>query len=130
MRFLWFRLLWGPKPKKADAFLLLLSHGKTKGGFPSGGRKGVARSEANFLSPLTELQKFLTTNVRPTAEHNVAGLCSDAVDYRARDSTSTGRRSSVVASGRDTGRWRPEQAGGFFAELSLALGCKESDRAR
>ncbi len=103
---------------------------RTKGGIPFGGRKGVARRAANFLSPLTELEKFLTTSVRPIAEHKVAGVCSDAEGYRSRYSVSTGRRSSVVASGRDTGRWRPERAGGFFAELSLALGCKESDRAR
>ncbi len=103
---------------------------KTKEGLPSGGRKGVARSAANFLSPLTELEKFLTTSVRPIAEHNVAGLCSDAEGYRSRYSTSTGRLGSIIASGRRNGRWRPERAGDFFAELSLALGCKESDAVR
>jgi len=120
----------GPQAKESGCVLLLLSHGRTKGGLPSGGRKGGARSAANFLSPSTELEKFLTTSVEPTAEHNVAGLCSDAEGCRSRYSTSIGRLGSAVASGRKSDRWRPERAGDFFAELSLALGYKESDVAR
>lgn len=96
------------RQRKRTRFCSFYRAGRIKGGLPCGGRKGVARSEPNLLSPSTELERRGATSGSRFEGHEVIGFVPAAGGFRS------------------LRRGRP---GDFFAPLSLALVGKESGRA-
>lgn len=96
------------RQRKRTRFCSFYRAGRIKGGLPCGGRKGVARSEPNLLSPSTELERRGATSGSRFEGHEVIGFVPAAGGFRS------------------LRRGRP---GDFFAPLSLAPVGKESGRA-
>lgn len=116
------------RQRKRTRFCSFYRAGRIKGGLPCGGRKGVARSEPNLLSPSTELERRGATSGSRFEGHEVIGFVPAAGGFRSL------RRSAQVGArpGRSTAALWPCCAEGdpeiSLPRLSLAPVGKESGR--
>ena len=116
------------RQRKRTRFCSFYRAGRIKGGLPCGGRKGVARSEPNLLSPSTELERRGATSGSRFEGHEVIGFVPAAGGFRSlRRSAQVGARPGAARP--HCGRAAPRRPGDFFAPLSLAPVGKESGRA-
>ena len=81
------------RQRKRTRFCSFYRAGRIKGGLPCGGRKGVARSEPNLLSPSTELERRGATSGSRFEGHEVIGFVPAAGGFRSlRRSAQVGAR--------------------------------------
>lgn len=102
------------RQRKRTRFCSFYRAGRIKGGLPCGGRKGVARSEPNLLSPSTELERRGATSGSRFEGHEVIGFVPAAGGFRSL------RRSAQVGHvpaqhGRIVAVLRRGRPGDFFA---------------
>lgn len=71
------------RQRKRTRFCSFYRAGRIKGGLPCGGRKGVARSEPNLLSPSTELERRGATSGSRFEGHEVIGFVPAAGGFRS-----------------------------------------------
>lgn len=128
--FSWVPVSLCPQDKESGrGFASFYRAGRIKGGLPCGGRKGVARSEPNLLSPSTELERRGATSPgRASKGTKSSGSCPQPGGFRSL------RRSAQVGArpGRSTAALWPCCAEGdpeiSLPRLSLAPVGKESGR--
>lgn len=92
--FSWVPVSLCPQDKESGrGFCSFYRAGRIKGGLPCGGRKGVARSEPNLLSPSTELERRGATSGSRFEGHEVIGFVPAAGGFRSlRRSAQVGAR--------------------------------------